>query len=71
MQGGDRISRLKEKIDGMQISIEREKANQLEQINKRLESLDEKIKSTVDTRNAVLGAMSGNVYYIVLKILDP
>lgn len=47
----------------MQISIEREKANQLEQINKRLESLDEKLKNTVDSRNAVLGAMAGNVHF--------
>lgn len=63
IQGSDRITKLKEKIEGMQITIEKEKTSQLEQINKRLESLDEKLKNTVDTRNSALGAMSSNVAF--------
>ena len=48
----------------MQITIEKEKTNQLEQINKRLESLDEKLKNTIDTRNSALGNMSTNASFI-------
>lgn len=45
----------------MHVTIEKEKTTQLEQINRRLETLDEKIKHTVDTRNSVISTMSNDV----------
>lgn len=62
MPNNDRIARLKEKIDGMHVTIEKEKTSQLEQINRRLEALDEKIKHTVDARNSIMGSMANDVY---------
>ena len=61
VQSSDRIAKLKEKIDGIQISIEKEKTNQLEQINSRIETLDERLKNTIDSRAATIGAMSNDV----------
>ena len=43
------------------MSIEQEKANQLEQINNRIEVLDERLKNTIDTRAATIGTMANDV----------
>ena len=61
VQSNDRIVKLKEKIDGIQVSIEKEKSTQLEQINNRLESLDEKLKHTVDSRGSAISSMASDV----------
>ncbi len=61
VQGSDRIARLKEKIDGMQVTIEKEKVGQVERINARLGSFDERLRETVETRNAAIGAIASDV----------
>jgi hypothetical protein len=61
----DRIVKLKEKIDGIQVTIEKEKANQLEQINSRIEELDENLKHTIDSRTATIGSMTTDVNSVI------
>ena len=61
MQNSDRISRLKDKIDGIETSIEKEKVKQLERINSHLEAIDEKLKHTIEGRNYTIDSMSGEV----------
>ena len=61
VQSGERIAKLKEKIDGIQVSIEREKNSQIEQINSHLESLDERLKQAVDARGAVISTLTSEV----------
>jgi len=61
VQNSDRITKLKEKIDGIQTSIEKEKTNQLEQIHSRIETIDERLKHTIDSRAATIGTMANDV----------
>ena len=59
----DRISKLKEKIEGIQISMEKEKSTQFEQVNGRILALEDKVKQTVDSRNSAFGSLSHDVNY--------
>ena len=63
VQSGERIARLKEKIDGIQVSIEREKSSQVDQINAKLEMLDDRVKQTVDARSAAISSLSSEVFF--------
>ena len=64
-QSQDRIMRLKQKIEGIQVSIEREKAIQEEQVNSQFETLEDQINQTIDTRSSIIGSLTSEV---ILKI---
>ena len=62
-QNNDRILKLKEKISGIESTIELEKAKQMERLNSHIEAIDDKLKYTIDERNNSIDSMSNEVLY--------
>lgn len=67
MSNTDRIARLKEKIEGVKVTLESKKETKIEKLSKRLDSLDEKLKNSEDTKSTILGSMDSDVIIIQIK----